>query len=314
MEKLISIIVPVYNVEQYLKECLDSLISQTYKNIEIIIVDDGSTDKSGTICDKYAKKDNRIKVVHKENGGVSSARNTGISIANGEYITFVDSDDYIYKDAIYNLYDSCINSNSDMAIGGVKDFKDGKIVCTSLKKNKILNTEEALKYFFNEKYFKCTVWAKIYKKSLMVNERFDENIKLIEDFEFSYRIMKKVNKVALNTCTYVYAYRIRNNSLMRQKYNKKFENEIDLSEKVLEDVSKIYPSLKNNAIRRYQRVIVSCIDKYFRETEETEGIKYLLEKLKKYPNELDLFQRVKLFMILHCKKILKIIYKNLGKM
>ena len=96
-EELISIIVPVYNVEEYLKECIDSIINQTYKRIEIILVDDGSTDKSGKICDDYAKIDKRIKVVHKENGGLSDARNVGISVSSGKYIAFVDSDDWVEK-------------------------------------------------------------------------------------------------------------------------------------------------------------------------------------------------------------------------
>ena len=102
-EELISIIVPVYNVEEYLKECIDSIINQTYKRIEIILVDDGSTDKSGKICDDYAKIDKRIKVVHKENGGLSDARNVGISVSSGKYIAFVDSDDWVEKTMYKNV-------------------------------------------------------------------------------------------------------------------------------------------------------------------------------------------------------------------
>ena len=98
MDDLISVIVPVYNVEEYLDRCIESIVNQTYKNLEILLIDDGSTDNSYNICDKWAKKDNRIKVVHKENGGVSSARNVGLDVATGDYIGFVDSDDYISID------------------------------------------------------------------------------------------------------------------------------------------------------------------------------------------------------------------------
>ena len=101
---LISIIIPIYNVEKYMEKCLNSVVNQTYNNIEIILIDDGSKDKSREICDNYAKKDNRIKVVHKENNGVSSARNTGIDMSKGKYITFIDSDDYIDTDYIETLY------------------------------------------------------------------------------------------------------------------------------------------------------------------------------------------------------------------
>ncbi|MBO5142220.1 MAG: glycosyltransferase family 2 protein [Clostridia bacterium] len=314
MNDLISVIIPVYNVEEYIRECLDSVINQTYKNLEIILIDDGSKDNSGKICDEYAKKDKRIKVIHKENGGLSSARNKGLDNAQGKYITFVDSDDYIPVNAIELLYKNCISNEADCSIGGVQDIKDGQVVYVGPKKQCCLSKEEALKYFFVEKYFKCIACSKMYKKELIGTERFDETIRLVEDFYFTYNILKKVNKVSLNTKDIVYCYRIRSGSLMHQKYNKKFENEIDYSENVLNDVKKNYPKLEKHSIRRYQRVIVSCIDKYFREKEEVEGIKYLLDRLNKYPNKLDLFQRIKLFMLLKCNHILKVIYVKVGKM
>ena len=102
-EELISVIIPIYKVEKYLRECIDSIINQSFKNLEIILVDDGSPDNCGKICDEYAKKDNRLKVIHKENGGLSSARNAGLDIATGEYISFVDSDDYVSNKFIENL-------------------------------------------------------------------------------------------------------------------------------------------------------------------------------------------------------------------
>ena len=106
MEKLVSIIVPVYNVDKYLERCVNSIIQQSYRNLEIILVDDGSTDNSGTICDTYKEKDDRIIVIHKENGGLSDARNAGIKIFTGEYVTFIDSDDYVSLDMICLLYPS----------------------------------------------------------------------------------------------------------------------------------------------------------------------------------------------------------------
>ena len=108
---LISIIVPIYNVEKYIKKCIDSIINQTYTNLEIILVDDGSPDNCGKICDKYKEKDDRIKVIHKKNGGLSDARNAGIDIATGEYITFIDSDDYVAENYIEVLYNLCKEQN-----------------------------------------------------------------------------------------------------------------------------------------------------------------------------------------------------------
>ena len=113
---LVSIVVPVYNVEKYLKRCVDSIINQSYNNIEILLVDDGSTDSSGKICDDYLKKDSRIKVIHKQNGGLSDARNFGIDKSTGDYLSFIDSDDWIEKDMIMNLFNSIINEKSDISI------------------------------------------------------------------------------------------------------------------------------------------------------------------------------------------------------
>ena len=120
---LISVIIPIYNVEQYLKECLESVINQTYRNLEIILVDDGSKDKSGKICDEYKNKDERIKVVHKENGGLSDARNAGMKIATGKYIQFIDSDDFIDKDMIETLYNLIIENEADISMCSNYYFK-----------------------------------------------------------------------------------------------------------------------------------------------------------------------------------------------
>ena len=120
MNPKISIIVPVYKVEKYIHKCIDSILAQTFTDFELILVDDGSPDNCGKICDEYAKEDSRIVVIHKDNGGVSDARNIGISRANGEYIGFVDSDDYIDKDMYKNLYESCLNNKADISIIGIK--------------------------------------------------------------------------------------------------------------------------------------------------------------------------------------------------
>ena len=112
MEKLISVVLPVYNVERYIIKCMNSVLSQTYKNIEIILVDDGSQDRCPEICERYAKKDKRVKVIHKENGGLSDARNAGIKVANGEYITFIDSDDYVDNDYVEFLYNTIEKTNA----------------------------------------------------------------------------------------------------------------------------------------------------------------------------------------------------------
>ena len=124
--ELVSVIVPVYNVEKYLVQCVDSILNQTYKNIEIILVDDGSTDSSGEICDRYAGSNNNIQCIHKKNQGLGMARNSGIEAASGEYIVFVDSDDYLGENHIANLYAGICSSEADTCIGGFTRDSDGK--------------------------------------------------------------------------------------------------------------------------------------------------------------------------------------------
>ena len=128
MNELISVIVPIYNVEKYLERCLDSIIKQTYKNLDIILVDDGSIDNSTKICDEYVKKDSRIKVIHKENGGLSDARNVGIDNSDGKYICFIDSDDYIELDMIENLYDGIVKNNANICCcGKLLEYEKNKL-------------------------------------------------------------------------------------------------------------------------------------------------------------------------------------------
>ena len=122
MDKLISIIVPVYNVEKYVAECIESIIKQTYQNLEILLIDDGSTDNSGKICDKYAEKDKRIKIIHKENGGVSSARNLGLDLAQGEYIAFIDSDDFVSNKYIESLYSAIEHKDAEIVLSKYSNY------------------------------------------------------------------------------------------------------------------------------------------------------------------------------------------------
>ena len=170
----VSIIVPVYKVEPFLNDCINSLVNQTYKNLEIILIDDGSPDNCPKICDEWAKKDSRIKVVHKENGGQSTARNLGIDIAQGEYIGFVDSDDYIEETMYETLFD-CLKKNNKKMSCCLTYFlyEDGSVVSASGADNSTIDLDinEALAYTF-EKRVGNAVWCKLFEKSLWQNLRF----------------------------------------------------------------------------------------------------------------------------------------------
>lgn len=226
MEKdLISIIIPVYNVEKYLKECVSSVLNQSYKNLEIILVDDGSTDSSGKICDELIKNDKRIIVIHKKNGGLSDARNYGIDKSNGNYISFVDSDDIINKKMITDLYKAIKQYKSDISVCRFKRFKkideleDEKIV--DKNDNYIIKTSN--EYFVDTLYQKdqtlnsVSACAKLYDKKIFENLRFEKG-KINEDFLIFDNLMEKCSKVALVDETYYY-YRVNSNSITNSKFN-----------------------------------------------------------------------------------------------
>ena len=172
MLPLISVVIPVYNVEKYIDRCIDSVINQTYKNLEILLIDDGSKDSSSEKCDLFAESDSRIKVVHKNNGGLSDARNKGIDIFQGEYITFIDSDDWINLEYIELLYKSIINNNADISISDMVD-SDGKgyekRYNTYGINEKVYTPEEALYVILSQKEFNTSADGKLFKAKFFKN-------------------------------------------------------------------------------------------------------------------------------------------------
>lgn len=227
-EVLISVIVSIYNVEKYLKRCLDSIINQTYKNLEIILVDDGSTDTSGMICDEYQKIDKRIKVYHKKNGGLSSARNYGINKAHGIYIGFVDSDDCINKKMYEILLDNMNKTNSDISIGSVFSFENDNEL------NRVYNDKCVTRYFDGNEKFRnlleeknfdsILVSNKLYKKKLFDKVLFPMG-KIHEDAFIMHHLFDEANRIVYTT-EYLFYYFIRDNSLSHS-YNLKRLDEID---------------------------------------------------------------------------------------
>lgn len=209
---LISVIIPVYNVEKYLHRCLDSVIAQTYQNLEIICVDDGSIDESGRICDQYAVRDARIKVIHQENQGLSAARNRGLDAAEGEYIAFVDSDDYILEDMYKKMLDKLLNYNVDLCVCQWQyEFSDGRQV---VKKKNIdptiygcKSSLEFARFLYMGNYENGVVvaaWNKLYRRALLDKIRFEGRIH--EDDAFNGRIMAKdVSVYVMEEQFYVYA-------------------------------------------------------------------------------------------------------------
>ncbi|EGO6039266.1 glycosyltransferase family 2 protein, partial [Enterococcus faecalis] len=195
--KLVSVVIPVYNVEKYVEKCLDSVINQTYQNLEIIIVNDGSTDNSLSVCQKKKLSDSRIKLINKENGGLSSARNAGIECAQGEFICFIDSDDWIELDYIEVLLNGMENTNVDISVIQmikVKDFNKIAFQSESQTKWDIFERETAMRELFSSNLIGYSANNKLYRISLFKSIRYPEGM-LMEDKGTTYRLIDSSTKV-----------------------------------------------------------------------------------------------------------------------
>lgn len=210
MDDLISVIVPIYKVEKYLKKCVESILEQTYSNLDIILVDDGSPDNCGDIMEKFRKKDERIRTIHQKNGGLSDARNSGIKIAKGKYIVCIDSDDWIEKNMIEVLYKDIIKTNSDISVCEFVEEDDFQnILSTKKYNNEIIefNSKEALKSLIKQDILTNHAWNKLYKASLFEGIEYPKG-QLMEDVSTTYKLFEKANKIVYqNTSLYHYIQR-----------------------------------------------------------------------------------------------------------
>ena len=252
MGKLISVIVPVYNVAEYLPRCVDSILNQTYANLQIILVDDGSTDGSGRICDAYISTDRRIQVVHQENGGLSAARNTGIEHAQGEYLSFIDSDDFIHPEFYQRLYAAISQSSADIAVCSFVPVADsiakdpGKHQLTLYR-----GTKEIMNNFFNQNCAASVVAVnKLYKRSLFEKLRYTEGI-IHEDEDLTYRLFYQCSCVAYLSDALYYYFR-RENSITTKRYSMRNLQIFDILKSVIQFYDEHQEkALKKKAIIRY---------------------------------------------------------------
>ncbi|MGN1123078.1 MAG: glycosyltransferase family 2 protein [Eubacterium sp.] len=209
--KTVSVIVPVYKVEQYLNRCIESLVNQTYKNLEIILVDDGSPDNCPQMCDEWAKKDSRIIVIHQENSGVAVARNKALDICTGDYIGFVDSDDFADADMFEILVGNLEENDADISRCTYKKIIDNSENAEYIKNDKTVSVKSGIEYLidmFNDNTLNSPCWNKLYTKKIIGDTRFLKGYKIGEDNYFNYQVIKKAEKVVLvNQSLYNYLYR-----------------------------------------------------------------------------------------------------------
>lgn len=258
---LVSVIVPVYKVELYLERCLKSIINQTYNNLEIILVDDGSPDKCPEICDQYAKYDRRVKVIHKPNGGLSSARNAGIDVMSGEYVTFIDSDDFIPENAIEKWVHYIKEYHANIVVGKYQIYNKGDI----LERNNTEKVEkwsvcDALRYMFIIDGKVCSAWGKLYDARLFERLKYPEEIQYAEDMYVIHLLFHEAENIVF-TNDIQYYYSQEGESLVRSAFSEKKLQRVEAVEKWIEFIEEFYPELKEEILSFYGGVLIDlCME------------------------------------------------------
>lgn len=238
----ISVIIPVYKVEPYLHRCIDSIIHQTYRNLEIILVDDDSPDNCGKICDEYAQKDNRVKVIHKTNGGLSDARNAGIDIAQGEYISFIDSDDWVHSRYVEILLNNLLKSNADISACSFIRTSETSLSDMQIKKQSCayFTTEVAIEQTLYQHKLDNSAWGKLYKKTLFDKLRFTVD-RLYEDLDFFYKVYEKATSF-VHTEVVLYYYYYRPDSILGV-FNRKRLDVLDITDEIVDYMTIYHPHI-----------------------------------------------------------------------
>lgn len=248
---LVSIVVPVYNVSAFLDRCVQSIVNQNYTNLEIILVDDGSTDQSGDKCDQWGKKDSRIVIYHKENGGLSDARNFGIKKSSGQYIAFIDSDDYVLPNYVEMLVSILIDKEADISITDffVTRNKEYMGKETRFLKTYIYNAKDAIEVMCYQKYFGPSACGKLYRRECFENIQFPVGT-LYEDIAVMYKIFAMAKKIVYSPIK-TYAYYKRSGSIVNGCFSVKKMNYVEHTEEMLEYINVTYPDIRNAAISRF---------------------------------------------------------------
>lgn len=250
MDILISVVVPVYNVELYLEKCIKSILNQTFIEFELILVNDGSTDSSGKLCEEFVKKDPRISLITQKNSGLSAARNQGTKMAKAPFITYIDSDDYISKDYLKELFEFQKRYSADVVVANqAYVYENGKIVYRHYNNIRLLSDQEALEIIYYQKEFDTNACGKLFKTKLMKNNPFTEGI-LYEDFDLIYKLIAQSKVIVYNPVP-LYFYLQRSASIMGEAFSNRKLVLINIAENHLLFIKKQYPEILNAVIRRY---------------------------------------------------------------
>lgn len=300
MDEKICVVVPVYNVEKYVKKCIESIIEQSYSNIEVIIVNDGSTDNSLNVCIESSKNDDRIKVVTKKNGGLSDARNYGMKFCTSKLITFIDSDDYVSKDYIKNLYELMIKHNADISCTNYINCYEDNTFEKKVKRNfeKVYSSKNAIIDVLYQKNIANSAWGKMYKYEFFKDVEFPEG-KLCEDLGTFYKLFEKASTIVYSSIQ-DYFYLQRKTSIMGSSFN---EKKLD----ALEFANDIYNKYEEKNIKKSaeSRICAECINLLNQIPKDKKKIKSeVMKDLKKHCKNVIFDYKVK--FVLKIKIIFKI--------
>lgn len=287
MKPLISVVIPVYNVEEYLQQCLDSVKSQTYENLEIILVDDGATDRSGSICEEFAKTEKRAVVIHQENQGLSGARNTGVSAATGEYIAFLDSDDWVSNEYIEYLYRLIADNNVQISSSRCFDYWDGSGVISNPEQGTILNvkltTEEAIEELCHGIVLGSSAPDKMFKSELIKKYPFPLG-KLYEDLAIMYKVIGESNGVAYTTKKLSY-YRRREGSIINESFSERHLFALQAAKEQLKYIKQNFPRQIKAGEAKCCCVITQIMPMIL-ESRRKDIYKQMKAEIKRYANSL----------------------------
>ena len=317
---LVSIIIPVFNVEDYLPECLDSVLVQTHSDIEVILVDDGSSDSSGNICDNYSLKDSRIRVIHKDNSGAADARNAGIDISSGSYIAFIDSDDRADPDYIEYLLGLCTDSGADLSCCSHRVLSKGKESLYRFRKNEpglYSGNHEVMRAFMSTRLLSASVWGKLFRRELFADVRFPEGSTFYEDDATLYRLAAAADSAVLGPEP-KYLYQVRDGSLVQSNSPSASLRLIDVMNEQLGLIRSSYPELTSYAKANIIMAVNHCVmkyaeygkfstapipelKKYYREYERDflRGISYMPAKLFSMTAYISIPSAMRIYRLLH---------------
>ena len=307
----VSVIVPVYNVEKFLSKCVDSLIMQTYDNLEIILVDDGSTDKCPQICDDYKRKDSRITVIHKKNGGLSDARNYGLKKSSGDYIMFIDSDDWIDSDTISILVDNFKDNNIDIICYGMTiEYSDGRTYTKKISKEEVLSNESAIIALNTFKNMNVSACNKIFRKTIFSNIEFPYG-KYCEDYYVMYKLFYKSKKIKVLPINKYHYYQrvgsiskdsqIKYDYIYASKEQMEFLNDCN---KKLSNIGKIAYSFANLTIynAHLKRKNMSGVNKLIKEASKYRRLVY-------FEKDIPLIKKIQFLLFIRFTYLYNILFK-----